>query len=1039
MNTDTRRLFGLLTLAFFLLGQSQVFAQQISGTVTDAADHTTLPGVNITVKGTSLGTSTDSEGNYQLTVPSLQDTLVFSFIGYETQFIAINEQTTIDVELVSTVYSGGEMVVVGYGRQSKTSITGSISNVGSAELTKTPAVTTSEALVGKIQGITTRHSDARPGGSTNLQIRNMGNPLFVIDGVPASAGEFNQLGQNDIEDISVLKDASAAVYGLRASNGVVLVTTKEGRGPTRVNISGYYGVQNYTRLPQPGNAYEYIRAKIESAQNYGQPRPYTAEELENWRLGGDGYKSYDYYDIVMRPNVPQYSLNASVSGGSETISYFLSMTHLDEQALIPDYSFNRNNLQANVEGQLLEGLSVGAQISGRIEDRSNVGVPGLDDYFNPFLSVYTMWPTESPYANDNPDYVHQTHNVNVNPATYTKDITGYVDEIWRNFKANLYATYEFDFGVELRGTYSYGSDNMDFDGFEYTYSAYRYDEATGEYYTQEGWGNPNPWREIRQRANTNRFMQLQANYRGQFGDHGIRALAAYERSDFDGFYNVVHTIPPNNYIPIMYFSDQDVLIHELSESARAGYVARINYDYKEKYMVEVLGRYDGSFLFPSNSRWGLFPAASAGWRISEEDFFQNALGDVISNLKIRASYGKTGSETWSNGDYIVSPFSYISGYNYGNGSFVFDGDFYTGIQPRGLPITNLSWIDNITTNIGLDFGLFDEQITGAIDLFERQRKGLPASRYDVLLPWETGFGLPPENLESDAIRGIEGAVNYTPHMDGDFKYSIGINATFARNRVVDIYKPRFGNSFDEYRNAAEGRWSSIPWGQEVIGRFQSEEEIENYPVNIDGQGNRTMLPGDFIYKDVNDDGIINWLDERPTGYGEGANPYMTFGINGNFTWKGLSLDYGFAGATMQSFYRYWELLFPFQNDGNSPHYMLNDRWHRADPFDDNSPWVAGTHPAIREGNNGHSNYWGNDFWRKNISYIRLRNLELGYDLPIDLLSQIGLRRLRVYARGTNLFSIDNVRDLEIDPEISSSNALVYPQQRMYTFGFNVTL
>lgn len=1011
----------------------------VTGKVTDG-NGTALPGVTVLLKGTTIAAPTDGSGNYTITVPDGSGTLVFSYIGFESQEVPINNRATIDVTMGADAEALEEVVVVGYGTQSRGTVTGAVGTVQSAAITRTPAVTTSQALVGKVQGITARQTDARPGGAANIQIRNMGDPLYIIDGVPSDAGQFNNLGINDIQNISILKDASAAIYGLRAANGVILVTTKRGKAgeKTAINISGYYGLQNFTRYPQPANAYQHVRGLAESDQNQDRPTNITPEELEKWRIGTEkGYQSFDYYDMVIRPNVPQYSFNASASGGSESVNYYISVGHLNQEALIKDYNFNRTNFQANIDASLAKGLTVGTQLSGRVEDRHQVGVPGLDDYFNPFLSIFTMWPTERPYANDNPAYINQTHNVNVNPATYTEEVTGYVDEIWRNMKGNFYAEYDFGIGLTARGTYSYGFTNFDFDGFEYTYDAYQYDEATDTYITQPSWGNQNPWRERRKRNVVDRFAQFQLNYNKQFGDHNLAAVAAYERYDTDNHYMIVHTVPPNNYIPIMRFENQDLLIDEISVQARAGYIGRINYNYKEKYLLEVLGRYDGSFLYAPGNRYGFFPGVSAGWRVSEEAFIQDNVGDFLSDLKLRASYGKTGSDLINN-NFIVPPFSYLSGYNWGSGSAVFNGNLVTGLQPRGIPITNLSWVTNITKNIGIDFAFFDNKLSGQFDVFERERSGLPAARYDVLLPSEVGYTLPNENLNSDAHRGMEGVLTYRGEA-GAFGYSLGVNATISRLRSLETYKPRFANAWDEYRRSIEDRWANINWGYQVVGQFQSQEEIENHLVNIDGQGNRTLLPGDFIYKDVNGDQIINDLDERPIGYAEGANPYLGFGVNGSLTFKGFSLFVDLAGANYQSFQRNWELKFPFQNNGTSPHYMLEDRWHQADPFNDDSPWVAGTYPALRKDYPSHVNFRKNDFWVINVRYIRLRNIELGYEVPASIIGKVGITGLRVYANASNLFSIDNVADLEIDPEIASGNGLVYPQPRLFNLGFNLTL
>jgi hypothetical protein len=330
--------------------------------------------------------------------------------------------------------------------------------------------------------------------------------------------------------------------------------------------------------------------------------------------------------------------------------------------------------------------------------------------------------------------------------------------------------------------------------------------------------------------------------------------------------------------------------------------------------------------------------------------------------------------------------------------------------------------------------VLDNKVSGQFDIFERKRSGLHASQYDVLLPSEVGYILPLANLNSDAHRGLEGAITYRGTA-GELSYSLGINGTVSRRRDLEQYKPRFGNSWNEYRNSFTDRWANINWGYQVAGQFQSQDEIDNYAVDNDGQGNRTQLPGDLIFKDINGDKVINDLDQRPIGFAEGANPYFSYGINTSFAYKGFSLFVDFSGASMQSFLRDWELRYPFQNNGTSPAYMFEDRWHRADPFNNDSPWVPGTYPAIRKDNAGHANFRRSDYWVTNVRYIRLRNLELGYTVPQKLINKVSISNLRVYANASNLFSIDNTKEFGIDPEISSANGLVYPQQRLFNFGF----
>src|SRR5690606_36371113 len=367
-------------------------AIEVNGTVIDSQG-LPLPGVTVMIQGTTTGVATDMDGRYTISVPGPESVLQFSFIGFDAQEFVVGNQSTINVTLSENLANLDEVLVVGYGVQKRGTITGAVSEVKSDELLRTPAVTTSGALVGKMQGVTARQTDARPGGNTSIQIRNMGTPLFVIDGIPSDAAQFNNLGQSDIESISVLKDAAAAIYGMRASNGVVLVTTKRGNTNQKqeVSQSRYDGIQNFTRYPQPANAFQHVRASAESEVNLGGTPTISQDDLAKWQQGTEkGFQSFDYYDFIMKPNVPQASINASASGGSANTKYFFSVSHLDQDALIDDYLFQRTNFQSNIDMTLARGLSVGTQLSGRLENREQVGVPGLDDYFNPFLSIFTM-------------------------------------------------------------------------------------------------------------------------------------------------------------------------------------------------------------------------------------------------------------------------------------------------------------------------------------------------------------------------------------------------------------------------------------------------------------------------------------------------------------------------------------------------------------------------------------------------------------------------------------------------------------------------
>lgn len=1037
-----------LLSCFMLLMSVVAFAQnQVTGHVADATGEPII-GANVTVKGTTVGTITDIDGNFTLEVGSTDGTLVVSFIGYKSAEAAIKGKSPINVILQEDTETLDEVVVVGYGTQNRKSLTGAISDVKSESLTRSVSTTTAGALSGKIAGISTRAKDARPGKGISLEIRNMGAPLYVIDGIPYGGNTgndwlvnsevsgndvFNSLNIEDIESITVLKDASAAIYGLRASNGVVLVTTKKGKKNEKVsiNVNGYYGWQNLTRFPELANAEQYTRGLAEAAQNRGEDpnSVYTKEELAKWAAGTEkGYKSYDYYDMIMRKNVPQYHVNASVTGGSERTNYYLSVAHTSQEAMMPDFNYQRTNFQLNLDTKITNRFTIGAQVSGRYEKTNDVGLPGGDGYYSAILAVFKMRPIDSPYANDNPNYIRNidSYRNGYNPAAFRRDIAGYKDSMTRYANINAYAQYDFGFGLTAKAAFSYGYTNSRFDGYQYAYQIYTYDEASDTY---NGTNAAGRWRLQIDRSVPTRYMQLQLNYNKQIKDHNISAVLGYEASDYDWSKKTYGTEPSTDYLPLLQMDEINSFGDEWSYEARAGWLARVNYDYAHKYLVELLARYDGSYLYAPSQRWGFFPGASIGWRISEENFFA-PLKSVVDDLKIRASIGQTGTESG------VSLFGYLSGYNWNQGSAVLDGEYVTGLNQRGLPVTNLSWTKNTTKNIGFDLTMFGNRLTISADAFRKDITGVPAARYDVLLPSEVGYSLPNENLNKQAYVGTEAMATWTDHI-GDFNYRVSGNITFSRYRNIESYKPRFSNSWDEYRNSSEDRWGGIYWGYQVIGQFQSEEEIKNYPVNLDGQGNTTLLPGDLIYKDVNNDGVINGMDERPIGFPEGWAPILSFGGNIGLEWKGIDLNIDFSGGAMQGWRQNYELTNAYHNGGNSPAYLLEDRWHRLDLYDPESEWVPGRYPAIRNGEFAYNNK-NSDFWLHNVHYLRISNLEIGYSLPTWMLKPIHAQKVRIYGSVSNLCSFDNVHQYGIDPEITAAAAVVYPQQRTFLVGFNVT-
>lgn len=1030
----------LLAVAFIWCGSNLAYAQTtLTGKIT-SENNEGLPGVTVLEKGTTNGTTTDAGGNFSLRVVNANSIIVASFIGYLTQEVPINNRTTINLKLVPDTKALEEVVVVGYGTQKRESITGAVAAVTAKDLGRVHASTVSGLLAGKIPGVAFRQADGRPGAGASIQIRNMGgNPLFVIDGVQKDAGHFNNLSPNDIETISVLKDASAAIYGSRAANGVVLVTTKRGGANQKstINVDAYYGFQNWSRFPRTVNAYEWALGKAEAEVNRDNTTSTTQAELDKYQAGTEyGYQNFDWYDFIIKKNSPQTNININATGGSDKINYYISATRLDQNSVLGrEFLFNRTNLQSNIDARISDKIKVGLGINGRIETRENPGVPGGDDYFAPRFALFRNRPTERPYANDNPNYINNISNPASNWGYLNYEKAGFFKEDWTIVTPQVTAEYQTPIkGLTVKGLYSYYFADRLQDIFEYTYDTYTYNPDTEEY--NKSGGSQNPYRERVTRKINETVGQAQLNYTNTFGKHTVGGLLLTERIKRRERGIFVHAVPKTNVLPILQFADIDTYNDEDFTQARLGYVGRFNYNYADKYFLEIAGRRDASWKFAPDKRYGFFPSVSGGWRISEEEFFKSATGDgqFLSDLKIRASYGELGDD-----DVGIGAYDYITGYSYPAGIGIMSGNPVVSAQDRGPVRDRVSWFTSRIFDVGVDFSLLSNKVTGSVDYFRRNRTGLVAPRFDVFVPSEIGYGLPPENLNEDAVTGGDASLTYNGTV-GALNFTVGANFMYGRSRFIADYRAPFSNSLDEYRSSRQDRWNSIFWGYNVTGQFQSQEEINNYPVNNDGQGNRTMIPGDYIYKDENGDGVINGRDERPIGYGTGSTPIYSGGLNITLAYRGFDVNADFSGGTGYSYNRNYEVRWPFQNTGNVPRFMFDDRWHRADPLNPDSEWIAGSTPALRFNDPGHSNYNKNsNIYLTNVKYFRMRTFEVGYTLPAVLTAKAKIQKVRVFANTYNLFSLDNVRKYGTDPEVTDDNGLQYPQNVLVNFGFNLSL
>lgn len=1012
-----------------------------------------LIGAVVRIKGTEDVTITDVNGNYSLFTDEDKPKLSVSYIGYSSKEQTADSNTMNFTMSEDKALYLSDVVVVGYGSVKKESLTSAISTVKAEDIARSSSVNTSGALAGKVSGVNFRQASGRPNSYTSISIRNMGTPLFVVDGVQMDEGQFNNIDYNDIESISILKDASAAIYGVRAANGVVVVTTKMGKRnqKCRINFNGYYGWQSKFRFPELTSASSYVRDYVQAATIGGTTPKYSQEEYEKWQAGTEkGYQSFNWKKFIWRNTAPQAYTEVSATGGSDKMSYYLALSHTRQDAMAYDYGYyEKTNMQLNVDADITKNFKVKAQVNGRVENNMmpawNAGLSGTTGYWALAYATVTNPPTTGPYANGNSAYPALVTGAGyTNSAILKRSMAGDQNDNWRVIQANLTGEWEPFKGMVFKGLFSYFNSNERYKNRFNGYQLYSYNEGADTYSivkSQDGFYQ-NRWQYIEMMNS-----QISASYKHAWKDtHFLDAFIGFEAYKTNNPYVYYDGIPTMAALKVAYF-DELTSFTDQNENAqtRLGWMGKINYEYKHRYLLDFAARYDGSWKFPPSHRWGFFPSISGAWRVSEEPFWKNSVLDkYIDNLKLRVSYGVTGDDN-VNG---YSAYDYVSGYNYNTGTTVLDGQTVVTSSVRSLPMTNVSWLKAKTFDIGLDMAIFNERLSGSIDYFQRLRTGLLASRYDVVVPSEVGFSWPYENLNSDMIKGFDASLTWQDKIE-DFQYSVGGTVTLARAYNWDQYKPTYGNSRDYYVNNSHHRYANVSWGYECIGQFKSWEQIAEWPVDIDGKGNSTLRPGDLILKDVNKDGIITNDDQKPIGntaysssgdYGEldDRTPLINFSLNISANWKGFDFAADFAGSAKFTHIFNYEARFPFWGDSDAFAYMSDDQWHLSDPYDADSELIPGKYPTMLFGNNSHSNYYFSTFWMKNVWYLKLRNLQLGYTFPVKWTKKTYVERFRIYVLMQNLFSIDNVHQYGLDPEVTNVTGTSYPTTRMINIGFNLT-
>ena len=1006
----------------------------VKGNIKDHQNGEPIPGVNIRVKGTTIGTVSDGSGNYSISVANSKVTLVFSFIGYVPQEIPFEGQKILDVSLKSDDSKLEEVVVIGYGTVKKVNQTGAIASVQSEALATYNVPDLSTSLAGRMPGLRVMQIGGEPGMyDSKVDIRGWGTMLVVVDGVPRS--DFQRIDPNSIASVSILKDASAAVYGVKAANGVMLITTKQGEaGKIRINFNSTYGLQRMSDYPVSiSNSIDNLILINEAALVAGTPMPYP-----DWKkyTGEDpNYPSIDYWNLVFRQNAPITKNGISFDGGTEKVKYRIFGSALRQDDVWKQLDANnksgydRYNWGANVTAEIARGLTANLIFSGLVDKRDQ---PYITTDGKAFRQNY-MEPSYIPvYANNNPEY-YNDGLADFNPlAIIDTKLTGYWQTKNQNYQTTFTLTYDLPFvkGLQLKGQFAYDTNARTRKMMKRFYSEYKY---LNSLYVPTGVNSPSSLGLDSQQSAFSQF-QFSLNYKTTIAkDHNISALLLGERRQTTG---TTFLAQRNLGLDVL-----DQLNAGLTENAVAtgsdrvptnnlGVVGRLNYDYKTKYLAEFSFRYDGSSLFPKESRWGFFPAISLGWKIGDEAFIKDNFS-AISQMKLRFSRGVMGDDAAANG------FEYMSGYIYPSGSYLFSTSTLTsGASSKGLANPNITWYKATTTNFGLDIDILHSKLFGQFDLFQRKRSDLLATRAEAL-PLEFGATFPQQNLESDLSKGFELEIGHKNNI-GNWSYTVSANVTWTRTMWLYKEVAPFGSSYSKWRNDLSNRWNNMRWGYGFVGQFQNQNEINTAP-SQNANGHAAYFPGDVRYEDWNGDGMISDLDMFPVGRDNNAEIF--YGLDMNATFKGFSISLLWQGASNYTLFPTAQMRGPLMWGRNSLDIFM-DRWHHEDPLDFSTPWVPGKYPISRTNFGFAPNQLISEYMLQDIWYLRLKNVEISYTLPARWTKKIFSQQLRIFANGTDVWTLKS-KEAMFDPEkrLDGTEALSgykYPLMKNFNLGIDIT-
>ena len=994
---------------------SQQSTRNITGVILDTNGQTVI-GANVVVKGslkgTLNGTVTDFEGKFSMNVPH-DAVLMISYIGYTSQEVAVSGKSSFNITMKDDLELLDEVVVVGYGSQTKVNLTGSVATISNKDLASRPITSVSAGIQGIVPGVSITSGQGRPGqDGGSIRVRGQGtlnnsSPYILIDGI--ESGSMDQVDPNDIESISILKDAaSAAIYGSKAANGVILITTKRGKnGKPILSYSGNVGWQTPTGLVEKMNSADAASYYNLALTNGGKSPRFSDDEIRKFRDGSDpyNYPNTDWSELAFSGSGFINQHNVNISGGSEYVKYMTSAGYLGQEGLLPNSNRKQFNLRSNIDITLSERFTVHsnlAYINNSYSDPTNPYSSGGSSQILRQVNTIAPWIT-----NQYEDGTYGTVG-DGNPIAWL-DSEQTIDRKNHNVSGLLSVDYNIMEGLKfsLQGTYV--SNIQDLSEF-----------VKDIQYNENKYHGPNE-------LNTASFLwnrsSLDAllNYDKTFGKHTIKGLLGYRMES----YNYKQTKAsrqgfPNNDMTDMNAGNQATQTNSgyTRASAMMSYFGRVNYDYMGKYLFEANFRADGSSRFSPDNRWGYFPSLSAGWRISEEAFMESTR-DWLQSLKLRGSWGLLGNQDAVNSDLSSDYYPWLATYKIGE-NYPFDGVVETGIAQTTQKLSTISWETTTTWGIGLDVVALTHFNLG-VDYYNRETR-------DIIMevPVPGSFGLSPykDNVGVMVNRGIEITLGYGNSWK-DWRFSANGNFALNRNEILDL--GGVDEMIDDYRINRIGSPYRSFYGYVAEGLFQSQDEADGFTEKYGNPFGKKFMAGDIRYADANGDGNLTSADRDVF---DSEQPKFTYGLNLSVGWKGFDLSMLFQGAGGVSRYFGEEVFGAFQGDMSYPATVWFDAWSPENK--------EGTFPYVSEGSVSASNpQTESSFWIFTTNYLRMKNLQLSYTLPSNWLKTMGVSNARIYYSGENLFRIDSL-PINIDPESPSGNGSQYPVVMTNSFGLNLT-